>query len=198
MENMEDLIFELDLLDLTLKNGKYTWSNRRTGAGYIAARLGHFLVSASFLLRDLNPASFTFPSAVLDHKLISLLLATSINLGPIPFCFNSSWLKEEKSMDIVKDAWRLACTGSPSYIWESKLRKVRYELKAWVQTKYKNTSSREIQLQSGLANLHSKMEKEEITHLFIRQEKELNLNILNATRCEEEELRVKSRQLKLK
>ena len=63
---------------------------------------------------------------------------------------------------------------------------------------YKSTSNRKSQLQSGLAALHSKMEKEEITTIFISQEKELNLNILNATRCEEEELRVKSRQLWLK
>ena len=42
------------------------------------------------------------------------------------------------------------------------------------------------------------MEKEEITPLFICQQKELNLNILNVVRCEEEELRVKSRQLWLK
>ena len=42
------------------------------------------------------------------------------------------------------------------------------------------------------------MEKEEITPLFINQEKDLNLKIHNAPRCEEEELRVKSRQLWLK
>ena len=126
---MEDLIFDLDLLDLPLKNGKYTWSNRRLGAGYIATMLDRFLVSASFLLRDLNPASFTFPSVVSDHKPVSLVLATSINLGPIPFYFNSSWIQEEKSMGLVKNTWGLACTGSPSYIWESKLRKVCSELK---------------------------------------------------------------------
>ena len=32
-ENMEDLIYELDLLYPPLKNGKYTWSNRRLGVG---------------------------------------------------------------------------------------------------------------------------------------------------------------------
>ena len=63
---------------------------------------------------------------------------------------------------------------------------------------YKNTSSRKIQLQFGLETLHSKMEKEEIIPLFIIQEKELNLKILNTTRCEEEELRVKSRKVWLK
>ena len=63
---------------------------------------------------------------------------------------------------------------------------------------YKSTSNRKSQLQSGLASLHSNMEKEEISPLFINQKKELNLKILNAAKCEEEELRVKSKQLWLK
>ena len=38
-ENMEELIYELDLLDPPLKKGKYTWNNRRLVVGYIAAGL---------------------------------------------------------------------------------------------------------------------------------------------------------------
>ena len=129
---MEDLIYELDLLDLPLKNGKYTWSNRRLGAGYIAARIDHFLVSASFLQKDIILASFALPSMSSDHKSISLVLSTSLNLGPIPFRFNSSCLREEKSMGIIKNAWRLACDGSPRFISENKLRNVRNEMKEWV------------------------------------------------------------------
>ena len=42
------------------------------------------------------------------------------------------------------------------------------------------------------------METKEVTHTLLIQEKELNLKILNAARKEEEELRVKSKQLWLK
>ena len=168
------------------------------GAGYIAARLDRFLVSASFMLRDLTLTSFTMPSAVSNHKSLSLVLSTPENLGPIPLKFNFSWIQEEKSMGLVKNAWGLACTGSPSYISESKRRNVHTELKSWVKTEYRNASSRKIRLQSRLAYLHSKIETKEIIPIIISQEKELNLKILKATRCEEEELRVKSRQLWLK
>ena len=74
---MEDLISELDLLDPQLKNGKYTWNNRRLGVGYIVARLDRFLVSTSFLQKDLVHVSFALPSVVSDHKTISLTLSTS-------------------------------------------------------------------------------------------------------------------------
>ena len=36
-EKMEDLISDMDLLDIPLKNGKYTWSNIRPGVGHIVA-----------------------------------------------------------------------------------------------------------------------------------------------------------------
>ena len=70
-------------------------------------------------------------------------------------------------MGIVKNAWRLGFDGSPSYIWESKIRKVRNELKEWVKTEYQNTSSRKSQLQYRLSAMQSKMEKEEITSMII-------------------------------
>ena len=168
---MEDLITELDPLDMPLKNGKYTWNNRRTGAGFIADRLDQFLVSVTFLIRDLIPASFALPSDVSNHKPISLVLAPSTNLGPIPFRFNALWLQEEKSMTIIRDAWRADISGSPSFVWESKLRRVRRDLKAWVKLDYTSASSKKNQLQSELSTLHSRMEREEITPYLISQEK---------------------------
>ena len=101
-------------------------------------------------------------------------------------------------MDIIKYAWSKACVGSPSFIWEIKLRKVRYELKEWVKTKFKSPGSGKMQLQTTLVDLQSKLEGEEITPLLIRQEKDLNQKILIPARGEEEDLRIKSRQLWLK
>ena len=147
---MEDIIIELYLLDIPLKNGKYTWNNRRTRARFIAARLDRFLVSVTFLLRDLIHASFALPSVVPDHKPISLVLASSINLDPIPFRFNVSWLQEEKAMIIIRDAWRTEILGSPSFIWESKLRRVRSELKAWEKLDYVSASNKKSPLQAEL------------------------------------------------
>ena len=46
---MEDLMTDMDLLDIPLRNKKYTWSNIRVRIGHIVARLDRFLVSSSFL-----------------------------------------------------------------------------------------------------------------------------------------------------
>ena len=72
------------------------------GVGYIATRIDCFLVSDTFLIRDLMLTSFTLPSTVSDHKPIALVLSNPENLGPIPFRFNSSLIQKEKAMGIVK------------------------------------------------------------------------------------------------
>ena len=74
-------------------------------------------------------------------------------------------------MGLIKNAWSLSCVGSPSFIWENKLRNVRYVLKNWAKLEYKNPSSMKIRLQYGLVALQSKMENEYITFLLISQEK---------------------------
>ena len=115
-EKLEDLMAELDLLDPTPKNGKYTWNNKRTGPCHIAARLDRFLVSTSFLQKDLFPSSFIISSATSDHKPITLLLTPPTNLGPIPFRFNSLWLNSANTLEIIHAAWNSSYQGLPSFI----------------------------------------------------------------------------------
>ena len=84
-EKMEELMVDLDLLDIPLRNGKYTWSNKRTGIGHAAARLDIFLVSSTFLQKYILPAPLPLLSTVSYHKPIALILSPPVNLGAIPF-----------------------------------------------------------------------------------------------------------------
>ena len=128
------------MLDIQLKNGKYNWSKKIVGVGHIVERLDRIIVSIVFLQQYLLPASFTLPSAISDQKLINLTLTSPANLGPIPFCFNSIWLQDGKIIDIIKNTWNLQGQGSPSYIWEPKLRCVYFVIKNWVKNDHKNPS----------------------------------------------------------
>lgn len=73
-------------------------------------------------------------SSVSDHKLISLELLTPKDLGPIPFRFSSLWTKEADFMQKVRDCWKDPVKGSPFFVWEEKLRRVKAMLKDWVKT----------------------------------------------------------------
>ena len=115
-EKLEDLMTDLDLLDPTPKNGKYTWNNKQTGLGHIAARLDRFLVSTTFLQKNLLNSSYIISSATSDHKPISLSLSPPTNLGPMPFIFNSFWLNNVNTLYIIKLACNSTFFGSPSFI----------------------------------------------------------------------------------
>jgi exonuclease III len=81
-ENMEDLITDLDLFDVKPSKGKYTWSNKRTGVGHIAARLDRFLIHSPLLLLPLDISSKIIPWGISDHRPIALTLTKAMNLVP--------------------------------------------------------------------------------------------------------------------
>ena len=69
-----------------------------------------------------------------DHKPIQLELLEEIFLGPIPVRFSPLWIKEEGFMDLVQSTWNRLVLGSPFYVWEEKLRRLKLALKRWEKT----------------------------------------------------------------
>lgn len=47
------------------------------------------------------------------------------NQGPLPFRYNSIWDNNTEINELVKEAWEPRVTGSPQYIWETKLKAAR-------------------------------------------------------------------------
>ena len=101
-------------------------------------------------------------------------------------------------MEIIQEAWNSKILGSPSYIWESNLRATKSALKSWDKFSFKGPAFQKKQIQDDLASFQKKMEEEDVTMLSLNHEKYLNLRMLRASRKEEEELWMKSRQLWLK
>ena len=79
-EKMEDLMADLDLLDIPLRNTKYTWNNKRIGIGHVVARLDRFMVISTYLQKDILPTSLALPSTISDQKPIALILSPLFNL----------------------------------------------------------------------------------------------------------------------
>ena len=104
------------------------------GSGHIVARLDRFLVQSSFLVLGLNPDSTILSHSVSDHKPISLSLTTDNNLGPIPFRFNPRWIQEKSYPALVAKIWNGTVIGSPIFVWEENLRRLKKNLKSWAKT----------------------------------------------------------------
>ena len=71
---VEEIIQNWDLNDLKPKFGRYTWSNHRSGAANISARLDRFLVNSSLINGKSLVSTKILPKLTSDHHTISLLL----------------------------------------------------------------------------------------------------------------------------
>lgn len=158
----EDLLQDWDLIDIKPSLGKYTWSNKRLGPGHIAARLDRFLVQISFLLLGLDIRMHILPCSVSDHRPIKLDLSAHWDKGPTPFKFNPLWIKEHSFLQLVKDMWKQPVNGSPFFVWEEKLGRVKSALKVWEKSLPNPTAERK-KLQEQLETHQLKSENEEIT-----------------------------------
>ena len=130
-EWVEDHILDWDLEDIKPTRGKFTWTNRTLWPRHTAARLDIFLVQNSFMLYGLNGVLKILPHIVSDHKPILLEFTTNQNMGPIPFRFSLSWIQQEGFHDMVLQVWNELVSGSPFFVWEEKLRRLKKALKFW-------------------------------------------------------------------
>jgi hypothetical protein len=100
------------------------------GPGHIAARLDRFLLQSSYLLLGIDVKMKILSNSTSDHKPIMLVLTPQRNLGPIPFRFSPLLISQKDFSNKVEEIWRRPVTGSPFYIWEEKIRRVKSALKS--------------------------------------------------------------------
>jgi hypothetical protein len=118
-------------------------------------------------------------------------------VGPIPFRFNLSWIHHEEFFEMVTRVWKDPVTGSPFYVWEEKLQRLKRALKIWAKT-LKSPSNQRVEAQQQLEMHQLKLEESNIIPHMLETEKDLHRKLHIACREEEEYQRQKSRSLWLK
>jgi hypothetical protein len=187
-----------DMQDIKPTKGNYTWNNRRVGLQHIAARLDRFLINNNFLLSPLDISSQILPSAISDHKPITLSFRSPQNFGPLPFRFNQLWLDNPDIPTLVAQAWTTSISGSPNFVWESKLKAVKISLKDWVKKSYTAPHQEKQERLEQLRQIQQKIESDLVTEALMNQEKEAQQHLQTTLRREEEHWRLKSRSLWIK
>jgi hypothetical protein len=92
------------------------------------------------------------------------------NLGSIPFRFSPLWIGKEGFLETVLTVSSTPVTGSPSFLWEKKLKAMKHALKAWIKNPNNTTSSHRRETDKQLSNLQMEMERKDITKLEIDKE----------------------------
>ena len=98
-------------------------------------------------------------------------------------------------MVFVAKAWSTSVIGSPSYVWEHKLKATKLALKEWVKYLSNSlTALRKVVVQQ-LADLQLELESSDITIQALEKEKETQYVSFQSFKHEEEYWRLKSRSL---
>eukprot|EP00253_Pinus_taeda_P029857 PITA_29857 len=120
---LEAILQDHDLVDIRPKNRRYTWSNRLIGTSNIMEQLDRFLVSIDYLSTFSIGYSSILNVSTSDHYSITLTLQNHCPLGPIPFKYSAIWNQTPTAKELVQVAWVHHVEGSPTHIWETKLKK---------------------------------------------------------------------------
>ena len=94
-------------------------------------------------------------------------------------------------MQLVKDCWRQPVKGSPFFVWEENLRRVKGALKRWAKT-LSNPASKMKNIKASLASHQLQMENAIVTEELLDQEAQLQQSLHKAFLAEEEYWRLKS------
>eukprot|EP00253_Pinus_taeda_P015595 PITA_15595 len=180
------LIQRWDLVDLKPVKGKFTWTNNRTGDNHIAARLDRFLINSSLMMDKRIAFSKILPKLTSDHKPILFCLKEEEYLGPLPFRFSPLWAGKDGFMDTVQSAWQMDVNGSPSYMWEQKLKKVKSALKLWIKKSIQPPNRQRKEAISQLEGIQFEMENTFPSASELAQEKTAQKNVYCSFRKEED------------
>ena len=192
---LEAIMQEHDLVDIRPKNRRYTWSNRRIGAGNIMERLDRFLISIAYLSTFSTGHSNILNVSASDHYPIMLTLHSHCQLGPIPFKYCAIWNRIPAAKDVVRQAWVQHVEGSPNYIWETKLKRVRQALKNWARNNYQEPEKNKKKIKQDLEEVQQRIEVLGLSQQAKEQESRLYSQLSQTIRDEETKWRLKSRQL---
>ena len=94
MRRFSEIIEDLELRDLPLQGGSFTWRDGLNNQSH--SRLDRFLVSNEWEGHFTGVVQCVLPKLVLDHFPI-LLDGGGVRRGPMPFRFENMWLRRRAS-----------------------------------------------------------------------------------------------------
>ena len=148
MIDFSDCIEDMNLVDLPLHGGRYTWCNGSINPSM--SRIDRVLVSTDWEEHYPDVMQKLLIKPISDHTPI-LLEVGGMNGGKRAFKFENMWLKDPEFVNKVRGWWSsYSFRGTPSYVLSQKMKALKEDLKVWNKQVFGDVGLRRQQLECDL------------------------------------------------
>ncbi|KAJ6889562.1 hypothetical protein NC652_030338 [Populus alba x Populus x berolinensis] len=144
-DDFRHCIRQSELIQIPYIGPRFTWHNGQHGTHTIQKKLD-WIFGNQCLLTTWPGAHSTFqPRHISDHSAMIFNLLPVSCKRQVPFKFLNLWADKDGFMDTVTSSWQTQVTGSPIYIFTTKLRLLKTALKQFHRQHTSHITSRVIQ-----------------------------------------------------
>lgn len=195
LQAFNDCINKCGLMDIKNVGISWTWHNNQTGKSRIYVKLDRGLCNTQW--STLFPESYIVSTntSTSDHTALQLYLKPYVYAGPKVFRFFNHWESIDGYQGVFQQAWQNEVQGTAMFSLVHKLKGLKICLKHWAKLECNSTKYNISSISTKLNLIQQSLATDPFNEELQIEETKLRNKYEEWVDREEEELRLKSRQL---